>query len=184
LGEEQPIVTRARDTAAAVAKARQNLALKEIAAKRVRAQWIPQVVGVAGANRGASGSGVTTDARVGLSLSAPLGVSQWYADQKAATDIASARESLRLQQETVGNEALRLVRTIGALDREVAIRQQALAAARVAVEANLKSYQGGIKSNIDVVTSYQNLADAEVALVNSRLLRVENSLGLRLLMDP
>jgi outer membrane protein TolC len=53
----------------------------------------------------------------------------------------------------------------------------------LALEGNIKSYQGGVKSNIDVVTSYQNLADAETALVNSEVARTETLLTIRLL-DP
>jgi protease secretion system outer membrane protein len=69
------------------------------------------------------------------------------------------------------------------LDTELQIRRRAVEAAKLALEGNIKSYQGGVKSNIDVVTSYQNLADAETALVNSEVARTETLLTIRLL-DP
>jgi outer membrane protein TolC len=70
---------------------------------------------------------------------------------------------------------------VQSLKNELTIREQAIDNAKLAVEGNLKGYQGGIRSNIDVVTSIQNLADAEVALVNSRVSLATSYLDLELL---
>jgi protease secretion system outer membrane protein len=100
---------------------------------------------------------------------------------KASSD--KAAEALRAAQETAAIEAQRLLRTAQSLDTEVEIRVRAVAAARLALEGNIKSYQGGVKSNIDVLTSIQNLSDTEVALANSQISRLETLLNIQLL-DP
>ena len=181
--DESGFVARVRETTISVVSARQSLRLQEIAGKRTRAEFLPQVVAVAGAGKTAGALNSYTDTRIGLVLSAPLGVGQWYNQQRVANDLLRAQEALRAAQETAAIEAQRLLRTAQSLDTEVEIRLRAVAAARLALEGNIKSYQGGVKSNIDVLTSIQNLSDTEVALSNSQISRMETLLNISLL-DP
>lgn len=181
--DELGFVSRVRETTIAVVSARQSLRLQEIAVKRTRAEFLPQVVAVAGAGKSAGALNSYTDTRIGLVLSAPLGVGQWYNQQRVANDLLRAQEALRSAQEAAAIEAQRLLQTAQSLDTEVEIRVRAVAAARLALEGNIKSYQGGVKSNIDVLTSIQYLSDTEVALVNSQISRQETLLNIQLL-DP
>jgi outer membrane protein TolC len=181
--DESGFVARVRETTISVVSARQSLRLQEIAGKRTRAEFLPQVVAVAGAGKTAGALNSYTDTRIGIVLSAPLGVGQWYNQQRVANDLLRAQEALRAAQETAAIEAQRLLRTAQSLDTEVEIRVRAVAAARLALEGNIKSYQGGVKSNIDVLTSIQNLSDTEVALANSQISRMETLLNIQLL-DP
>lgn len=181
--DEGSFVTRVRETATPVVSARQNLRLQEISGKRLRAEFLPSVVAVAGRGRTAGSTSSYTDTRVGIVFNAPLGAGQWFNAQRAATDLQRAQESLRLAQDNAANEAQRVWKSSESLDTELQIRRRAVEAAKLALEGNIKSYQGGVKSNIDVVTSYQNLADAETALVNSEVARTETLLTIRLL-DP
>lgn len=180
---ESDFVARVRDGANAVMSSRQSVRLQEIAVKRVRAEFLPQLTAVASTGRNAGSTGNYTDTRIGLTLNAPLGASQWFGGQKAAIELQRAQENLRFAQESATNDALRLLWSATALTNEIEIRKRAVMSARMALEGNIKSYQGGVKSNIDVVTSYQNLTDTEVALANSELLRMEALLNLKLL-DP
>jgi protease secretion system outer membrane protein len=181
--QDAAYLDRVRDGSSTVVLARQSFKLQEIATSRIRAQYLPELVATAthGHNAGAASSFNNT--RIGLTLTAPITAGQFFSDRKAATELVRAQENLRYAQENVSNEALRLLRAAQSFDVEVDIRRRAVDSARLALEGNLKSYQGGVKSNIDVVTSYQNLADTEVALANSELSRIETRLGLRLL-DP
>lgn len=182
-GEDEAFVGRVRDSAGPVIAARKTVELQEIAAKRVLGQYLPQVVAVASTGRSAGASTTYNDTRVGLSFSAPLGAGQFYANQRALTELERAREQLRFAQDNSSNEARRLIASARSLDTEVAIRRDAVDAARLALESNIRSYEGGVKSNIDVVLSYQNVADTQTALANSQVSRVESLLNLRLL-DP
>ena len=176
------IITYVRQNAPAVVNAQRNLELADIAARRVTAQYMPQVVAQL-TRTYASGSETQSNSAVAIVLSAPLGASQYYDRQKAATEITRAEENLRFAQDTSADEATRLYEAVLSYQAEVTIRERALESARLAVDGNEKSYQGGVKTNIDVLTSYQNLADAEVALVNSRLAQGDAQLRLQLLLD-
>jgi protease secretion system outer membrane protein len=172
----------ARAGAPAPVSARLNLALTQIAARRVKAQYLPELSFQAGYSQ-SSGSAAANSARLGFSVSVPLSAGGYFQFQQAEIDLVRAEENLRFAEETAASDAARLHQTVAALAEEVDIRKRAVDGARLAVDANLKSYLGGVKSNIDVVTSYQILADAEVALVGSELARGEARLKLALLVN-
>ena len=168
--------------APSIVSAQRNVELAEIAAKKVMAQYFPQVVAQAERTFN-SGSDAQNSSAIGVVLSAPVGINPFYENKKAAIEIISAQENLRYAQELATSEVTRLYEAVNSYQDEVAIRLRALDAARLAVEGNEKSYQGGVKTNIDVLTSYQNLVDAEVALVNSRLAKGDAELRMKLLLD-
>lgn len=181
--DEASYAEMARAGSTAVLQAREALRLQEIAGKRVRARYLPELYAGSSYTSGPSGSS-TGNLRVGITLSVPVSAGSWFDDQRAANDLIRARENLRFAQENATNEAIRLWRGVESLKAELAIRERAVDAARLALEANIRSYQGGIKSNIDVVTSYQTLADAQTALAGSRLALQEARLSQRLLTGP
>lgn len=170
----------ARQNAVAVQQAQHNVELAQIAAKRVRAQYVPQVYAQLARVKYASYPGTSAN-QIGISLSATLGAPQYYEEQKASADLLKAQETLRYAQESSVSDVVKLYSSVLALETEVKAREQAIQAARQAVEANVKSYQAGVKSNTDVVASYQNLVDAEMQLTNSLLSKYENILRLKLL---
>lgn len=180
---DEALIARVRESSDGVVLARQDVKLQDIAVKRKKAEFMPQLVAIAGRGRLAGARDTYDEARLGLVLSTPLGTSQWYGAQRAASDLLRAQETLRYAEESATSEALRLLRLADNFDSEVQVRRRAVESAKLALDGNIKSYQGGVKTNIDVLTSFQNLADTETALANSEVARVEVLLGLRLL-DP
>jgi protease secretion system outer membrane protein len=178
----EQLTAHVRENAPSVQLAQRALELAKIAYRRNKAQYVPQVNAQVARTQYAGNPAVNVT-RLTIALSATLGGSQYYEDQRANAEILRAQESLRYAQEISVSEATRLFLTARVSLEEVAARQQALDATRQAVAANVKSYQGGVKSNTDVIASYQNQADAEVALVNSRLTQLETKLRLHLLID-
>ena len=156
-----------------------NVVLADIAARRVKAQYLPQVSAQISRVQISGGAAVDTN-RVAITLSAPLGFSTYYDGQRAASELVRTQESLRFAQDSLATETTRLDAAVRSYRDEVLIRRQAVDGARLSVEANVRSYQGGVKTNIDVITSYQTLADSEVALVNTRLTLSEAELRLSL----
>lgn len=184
--DERPLeelLVQVREIAPAARSAKYNLELAEIAAKRVTAQYLPQVLAQISKGQRA-GSALDSAPKVAITFSAPIGASPYFEYQRAANDVLQKEENLRYTQQITANELTRFYLALQAYRNEIAIRQQAVEGARLSTDANIKSYQGGIKTNIDVITSYQTLADAEVALVNSRLSLVETVLRLKLLAGP
>ena len=178
------LVDQVRAVAPSARTAQMNVTLAEIALQRVKAQYLPQVSAQVAR---VSTTGVATNAdthRIAITLTAPLGFSPWYDNQRAGTELSRTQETLRFTQDTLVTEVSRLDAAIRSYRDEILVRQQALDSARLSVEANVRSYQGGVKTNIDVILSYQALADAEVALVNTRLQSSEAQLRLSLLAAP
>ncbi len=176
------LVSYVRERAPAARSAQLNVELARIASRRVVAQYLPQVSAQV-ARVQTSGFQPNNSSRVAVTLSAPLGVSPYYENQRAAADLVRAQENLRYAQDSTATEATRLYTALRSSREEVRIRRQAVETARLAVDANVKSYQGGVKTNIDVISSYQALADAEVALVNTELQLTESRLRLQLLQQ-
>lgn len=177
----EQLTASVRDNAAMPLAARLNVELARIAAKRVTAQYLPQINAQATRLKVAGVDTVDTS-RVALTLTAPLGTAPYYDYQRASAELVRAEDNLRYAQDSTVAEATRLHAALSALGEEVKVREQAVASARLAVEANVRSYQGGVKSNIDVITSYQGLSDAEVALATTQLSLAEAALRLNLLL--
>jgi protease secretion system outer membrane protein len=171
-----------REHAPTVQQARHNLELAQIAAKRVRAQYVPQVYAQVAHTKYASNPANSINT-VGIALTATLGAPQYYEDQRVNYEVLKAQENLRYAQEVTVSELVRLFSSAQALHFEVSARDQAVMAARQAVEANIKSYRGGVKTNTDVLISYQNLSDAEMLAMNSRLLENESIIRISLLIN-
>lgn len=176
------LVAQVRRSEPSVVVATQNLELARINGKRSWAQYLPTLSAQVWRTQ-VSGSAATNATRVGVTLSAPLGASSYFDQQNAVVALDRARENLRAAEDAAVTELRNLHAAVQSLAGEVSIRQRAVQAAQQAVEGNVKSYQGGVKTNIDVVTSYQNLAEAEAALVNSRLSQGEAALRLQQLLQ-
>jgi protease secretion system outer membrane protein len=177
----EELVAQVRRSEPSVVAAVQNLEIARLSSKRSWAQYLPTVTATAQRSQ-VTGANAVTSSRVGIALNAPLGADSYYEQQTASVTLDRARENLRAAEEAAVTELTNLVASARSLDGEVRIRQRAVEAAQQAVEGNVKSYQGGVKSNIDVMTSYQNLAEAESALVNARLSLGETALRLQLLL--
>ena len=175
------LVAQVRRSEPSVVVAAQNLEIARLASKRSWAQYLPTLSAQAQRTQVAGASAVNVS-RVGVVFNAPLGASSYYEQQTASVALDRARDSLRAAEESAVTDLTNLVASVRSLDGEVRIRQRAVEAAQQAVEGNVKSYQGGVKSNIDVMTSYQNLAEAESAVVNARLSQGETVLRLQLLL--
>jgi protease secretion system outer membrane protein len=182
-GQIEPVetyISRARANNPSLEQSRLDIELEELTLKRSRAEWWPTITAYASYAKTEGLPGEAKD-RIGIALSMPLNSKYILNGSRAAIQLKRARESARYSNELLESETRRLHATVLSLRNELAIREQAIENAKLAVEGNLKGYQGGIRSNIDVVTSIQNLADAEVALVNSRVSLATSYLDLELL---
>ena len=168
LREVEWYVSQAQAGNPQIQQARRDVELAEINLKRSRAEFLPKVTGFANYAKTEGLPGVD-DTRIGVSLSVPLNSNYILNSSRSAVELRRVRESTRYVEESVASEARRLYATVQSLQEEVKVREQVIESAKLAVEGNLKGYQGGVKSNIDVVSAIQNLANAEVALVNSQL---------------
>ncbi|HEX4880090.1 MAG TPA: TolC family protein, partial [Limnobacter sp.] len=124
-------------------------------------------------------NGRRTD-NVGVSVNIPLGVQNYLG-------VSVAKDRHRAQTETYRGieQNLRLMiqqlQSQSASGRiEVAVRTDAISSAELSVQANQKSYLGGVRTQIEVLNSIQTLFDTQVQQINARLTLAQNVLKLEL----
>lgn len=117
---------------------------------------------------------------VGIAVSIPFGVQDYLA-------VSVAKDKHRAQTETYRGieQNLRLMiqqlQSLSASGRiEVAVRTDAISSAELSVQANQKSYLGGVRTQIEVLNSIQTLFDTQLQQINARLTLAQNVLKLEL----
>lgn len=170
---------KAKVGATDVVLARSQLEQAQLAAKRQTAQYFPQLVAQAYRYSYTDAIPVTVSG-FSLSVSIPLSGTSYYENRKSATEVNRSEENLRYVQDVVNAQLDQLVSDAIAQVDEIQARENAVAAAKLSVEANTKSYMGGVKSNLDILNSYQNLVQAETSLIDAKLRQMEIALRLNI----
>jgi protease secretion system outer membrane protein len=89
--------------------------------------------------------------------------------------LRAAEVDLRLQLQSV-------VASIASANQSLDIQRQAIAAAELSVDANQQSYQGGVRSSVDVLNAIQTLYTVQSEYVNLATTQAQNHLSLLLLL--
>ena len=116
----------------------------------------------------------------GLSLSLPLQASSIYQVRGAVANAAKQAQQTRETEQRTRLEVQRLWSLVNAGRAEIAIRMEAIRSAALSVEANDKSFKGGVRSQIDVLNSIQTYYQVQQEYVNAVLTMSENYLNLLL----
>lgn len=160
-----------------VAQALAETELAELDASRARSAWMPELNLVHTQTR-LNGS---SDGFTGLNFSLPLSATNYATLQSAGAKAAmSVQESADATREIVLEiEQLKTSIEFGA--NQVAMQQSAVEAAELSVEANEKSFKGGVRSSTDVLNSIEVLYTVKGDLIKSLLKLSEDLLKLSLI---
>ncbi len=156
--------------------AKQNQRIGELAVTRADSAWLPTLSAVW---MNTTSSHVTTNYS-GISVSLPLQAGSFYQMKGAAANALKTQEQARDAELRTRLEVQRLWSLVNAGRGEVAIRLEAIQSAELSVEANEKSFRGGVRSQIDVLSSIQILYQVQQDYVNAVLTLAENYLNLLL----
>lgn len=161
----------------AVVQAHTTRELADLEAFRGRSAWMPEVSAVHTRTRLDGNSNNFT----GISLSLPLSASNFASMQSAGAKAAQAgQEAQDVRRQTLLEiERLKSAVDVGA--SEVAMQQSAVEAAELSVEANEKSFKGGVRSMQDVLTSIEVLYTVKADRVRSMLALADGLLNLRMI---
>lgn len=178
---DQYLDTAASDNAK-LREAQAGVELQRLAVKRAQAVLYPSVVANAQYAKGMNNiPGVTKTAGVGVVFSLPLQAGTVYdiqgavaASERAELSLNAAEVELRLQLQSV-------VASIASANQSLDIQRQAIAAAELSVQANQQSYQGGVRSSVDVLNAIQTLYTVQSDYVNLATSQAKNHLALLLL---
>ncbi len=120
----------------------------------------------------------------GVSLSLPLAAGNFYGITSATANLEKAKEAVRDTEEKSKLEVERLRALVASGTQVLLIQKDAIASAELSVEANTKSYQGGVRSAVDVLNAIQTLYQVKSDYANAVVQQAENLMQLLNLTNP
>lgn len=180
----QDLANQALQSGPSVLASRYNLQIAEFEVKKIRASFLPTVNGIY--SRSQRGDLTNTNQYVGFGFSVPLKAGTIYSLDGAQASVLRAQEGLRETESRVRLDADRLSALVSSGMQALSIQQDAIAAAELSVEANTKSYQGGVRTAVDVLNAIQTVFQVKSEYVQLATTQAENILSLMLLAatDP
>lgn len=154
----------------------QNQRLAELAVTRAKGALLPVLDAV---YTSSSLNNVSSN-YTGISVSLPLQVGSFYQVKGAAANASKMQGQTHETEQRTRLEIERLWSLVNAGRAEVSIRLEAIHSAELSVEANEKSFKGGVRSQIDVLNSIQTLYQVQLDYVNAVLTLADNYLNLLL----
>jgi protease secretion system outer membrane protein len=159
--------------------ARYSVEIAEFEVKKIKASFLPAVS--AQYSFSESGGGTTNNSYVGVGMTVPLKAGTFYGIDAAQASVVKTQESLRETESKVRLEADRLVALVSSGMEALRIQREAIAAAELSVEANRQSYQGGVRTALDVINALQTVYQVKSEYVGLATAQSENILSLILL---
>jgi protease secretion system outer membrane protein len=156
--------------------AQQNQKIADLGVTRADGAILPVLSAV---YTNTSNNGVSSN-YTGVTMSFPLQASSFFQMKGAAANASRSQEQARDTEQKTALEVQRLWSLVNAGKSELAIRLSAIASAELSVEANEKSFKGGVRSQIDVLNSIQTLYQVQQEYVNAVLTLTDNYLNLLL----
>ena len=176
LGEYTDIGLRANPSALA---GRLNVELAQTEVQKIKASFVPTVQ--ARYNYSKSGDSTTSQSYVGVALSVPLRAGTVYNMQSAEATVVKTQEALRETESTIRLNADKLRGLVINGVEALKIQREAIEAAEFSVEANTKSYQGGVRTAVDVLNAIQTVFQVKSEYVTLATTQAQNILALQLL---
>ena len=176
LGEYTDIGLRANPSALA---GRLNVDLAQTEVQKIKASFVPTVQ--ARYNYSKSGDSTTSQSYVGVALSVPLRAGTVYNMQSAEATVVKTQEALRETESTIRLNADKLRGQVINGVEALKIQREAIEAAEFSVEANTKSYQGGVRTAVDVLNAIQTVFQVKSEYVTLATTQAQNILALQLL---
>lgn len=156
--------------------AQQNQKIADLAVSRANGAVLPTVSAVVTH----SVSNNISNNFTGFTMSLPLQANSFFQMRSAATNALKAQEQTSEADLKMKLEIQRLWSLVEAGQNEINFRLSAISSAELSVEATEKSYQGGVRSQIDVLNSIQTLFQVQQEYVTSLLTLVDNYFNLML----
>lgn len=175
----EQLIQQALQLGPKVLSARYALTIAEFEAKKIKASFLPNVSAVY--QYTAAGSTSNSYNYVGVNFSVPLKMGTIYGLDAAKASVVKAQEALREAESQVRLDVDRLRASVSSGAEAIRIQKDAIAAAELSVEANTKSYQGGVRTSVDVLNAIQTLFQVKADYVNLVATQAENILSLKIL---
>lgn len=153
LGKPEESLSRAAQNNPQLVASRQNERIADLAITRAKGAFLPTVNVTATRTH----SSRFSDSYVGVQISIPLQASTFLQVSAANANAAQASYQTDALAQRTQLEVQRLRDLVEAGRSEIAFRLQSIESAELSVEANEKSFRGGVRSKLDVINSIQIL---------------------------
>ena len=114
----------------------------------------------------------------GVLVNMPLTAGSYYGRKSVQANYLKAKEATRDSEEKTRVEVEKLREQIETGLEALKIQKDAIAAAELSLEANQKSYEGGVRSAVDILNATQTVFQVKSDYVNLLASQVENSANL------
>jgi outer membrane protein TolC len=125
-----------------------------------------------------SKAGDVTTSYSGVLVNMPLQVGSFYARQSVQANWLKAKEATRDSEEKTRVEVEKLREQVETGFEVLAIQKNAIAAAELSLDANIKSYEGGVRSAVDILNATQTVFQVKSDYVTSITTQSEAILSL------
>jgi protease secretion system outer membrane protein len=130
-----------------------------------------------------SSSANLTNISTGLVVNMPLQASTMVGHQMAQENYQKALESRREAEEKVRVEVERMWLQLNSGTELLKAQKEAIEAAQLSVESNLRSFQGGVRASVDVANAIQVVYQVKSEYASLAVGQAENLLTLHTLLD-
>ncbi|MEO5377108.1 MAG: TolC family protein [Magnetococcus sp. DMHC-6] len=157
--------------------ARLSERLGELSAIRAKSAWIPEL----NAAYTMTKKGNSSDSYMGFVLSMPVNAGGILGLYSADANLTKLREESQDKERRIRLNMDHLVNVVHTGGAEVDMRLAAIEAAELSVDANKKSYKGGVRTLLDVLGSIEVLYSVKNEFIRSLLNLGDNVINLHLL---
>lgn len=125
-----------------------------------------------------SKAGGVTNSYSGVVVNVPIQAGSYFARRGVEASYLKAKEARRESEEKARVEVERLREQVATGFELVKIQQDAIAASELSVDANIKSFEGGVRTTIDVLNATQTLFQVKSDYVTAVTSQSESVLSL------
>lgn len=150
----------------------------EIARKRAKAVFLPSLN--ATVQRSQFGDTTFTNSGIAVRMEIPLDASSYSRIETSEIALRKLKDNERAVKQQIELDIQRLHSEVQASLSEIAIRQDAIKAAELSVNASEQSFKGGVRSTIDVLNALQALNQTKNDHVTALLQLGERLLSLQI----
>ena len=162
---------------AALQQGQAGLVVSQIGVKRAQSILYPNLVATASYQKT-----LGRDAAVGMVFNLPLGYGTVADIEGAGIRAQQAELALRTTEVDLRLQVQNAVASLASANQSLDIQRQAIAAAELSVQANQQSYQGGVRSSVDVLNAIQTLYTVQSEYVAQATARAQTQLALLTLL--
>lgn len=154
-----------------------SITLAEISKRKVLSAFLPSFNAFAQRSQ-LGGKPATNNFGLGLRMDIPIQAGSFFKGASADLDLNKAQENERNTRQQIRLDVERFYNQLLAVQSELLVRAEAIKASELSLEANERSFTGGVRTKLDVLNALQALFQARADYASAQLRLGETYLAL------